>query len=306
MRFATLLRRGGWLAAVLAALLSTPLLPLAPAAWAQAQLTISVAPVDAPIGVGEEAPFVVRVSGADAAALEIRYEVEGGVLVGLLAPAQVGPETFEAVAYVRRDTPGIVTLHASAGGVSASASAEAIIAGRVRIQLTVHDVVQGASRTWPFEVADAAGEVVARVNVAASGGYPGTADTILLPYGTYTVRQVLGAVTGLSCSEGRFFAVRQPAGAVTSVSIFGPRSLAEFEVDVCPVVALPSASPTPTPVEAVAGERIPGPAGTPRPPAAGTGLEPVTASGGGAVLALVGLALAAAGCMTLAAIRCRW
>ncbi len=76
------------------------------------------------------------------AALDIRYEVEGGVLVGLLAPAQVGPDTFEAVAYVRRDTPGVVTLRASAGGVSGSASVEAILAGRIRIQASLGDLLQ--------------------------------------------------------------------------------------------------------------------------------------------------------------------
>jgi hypothetical protein len=299
--YAMLLRRGGWFAAAFVALFSALLLPLTPTGRAQSQLAISVAPVDAPIGVGEEAPFVVRVSGADAAALDIRYEVEGGVLVGLLAPAQVGPETFEAVAYVRRDTPGVVTLRVSAGGVTASASVEAILAGRIRIQLTVHDVVQGASRSWPFEVVDAAGVVVARVNVAASGGFPGTSDTILLPYGTYTVRQVLGVDTGLSCSEGRFFAVRQPPGGMATVSVFGPRSVTEFAVDVCPFVAPPSVSPTPTPVEAVAGERTPGPAMTPLPPAAGTGLERAPRTSSGLAFLLVGVGLAAGGGTLLAA-----
>jgi len=290
--------RGGRLAVVLAALLFA-FWPLTHSARAQAQVTITVAPVYAPIGVGEEAPFLVRVSGAEAAALDIRYDVEGGVLVGLLAPSQVSSDTFEAVAYVRRDTPGTVTLRASVGNASARASADVILAGRIRVQLTIYDVVEGASRTWPFEIVDAAGAVVARVVVAASGGFPGAADSILLPYGIYTVRQVLGADTGLSCSEGTFFAVRWPEGAAVSVVVSGPRSIAEFAVDVCPAVAPPVASPTPTPVEAVAGESTPGPAATPRPPAAGTGLAPAASSLPWPLLA--GLALAAAGAAVLLA-----
>lgn len=304
MRFGTLLRGGGWLATLLAAVVLAPL-PLTPSARAQSQPILSVAPLAAPIGVGEEAPFLVRVSGIDHAALDLRYAVEGGVLVGLLAPAQVGPSTFEAVAYVRRDIPGTVTLRVSLGELSASASVEAILAGRVRVRLLVQDVVEGASRTWPFEVVDTAGVVVDRVNVAASGGFPGFADTILLPYGTYTVRQILGLDTGLECEDGRFFAVRQPPGAVLTVGVRGPRSEVEFVVDVCPTIAPPpTASPTPTPVEAVAGERTPGPAPTPRPPAAGTGVAPAP-SGERLFSAVVGVGAILAGGLALAVRRVR-
>lgn len=263
------LPRGALVLAAVAVLVAPLPVFLSVPARAQAGPTIAVTPVHAPIGVGEEAPFLVRVTGADPAALDLRYEVEGGVLVGLLAPAQVGPETYEATVYVRRDTPGTVTLTAFLGTTRASASVEAILAGRIRVRLVVHDVVAGASRSWPVEVVDGAGTTVAQVHAASGGGVSGEADTPLLPYGIYLVRLARGNDTGLSCEEGRFFAVREPAGGAAAVAIAGPRTEVRFSVDVCPVAGL--APPTPTPVEAVAGERTPGPTPTPRPPAAGTG-----------------------------------
>lgn len=296
------LPRGALVLAAVAVLVAPLPVFLSVPARAQAGPTITVTPVRAPIGVGEEAPFLVRVTGADPAALDLRYEVEGGILVGLLAPAQVGPETYEAMVYVRRDTPGTVTLTVFLGTARVSASVEAILAGRIRVRLVVHDVVGGASRSWPVEVVDGAGTTVAQLLAASGGGVPGESDSPLLPYGTYLVRLVRGNDTGLSCEEGRFFAVRAPAGGAVAVTIAGPRSEVAFSVDVCPVAGL--ASPTSTPVEVVAGERTPGPTPTPRPPAAGTGLASSGARSGSWAL-LLGASLVAGGAALLAARRPR-
>ncbi len=236
-------------------------------AGAQPALHVLVTAPQDRYGVGEEIPFYVRIEGADAASLDLSYRVDGGALVGALAPNESAQGVHEAVAYVRADRPGPVTLTVEASGATASASVEAILAGRIAVELVLEDAVPGSSRTWPFAIVDEDGSVVTTVTAAGDADGPGRATTPLLPYGSYEVRQLLGTDTALTCSGGVAFAVETPPSARATVELHGPRAEVRFVMRVCARETVP----TSTPVEAVAGERIPGPAAfAPTPPATGS------------------------------------
>ena len=261
-------------------------------AGAQSGVHVLVVAPDDRYGVGEEIPFFVRVEGAGDLSLDLSYRVDGGALVGALAPNQVGPGIHEAVAYVRADRAGPVTLTVDAGGNSASASVEAVLAGRIAVELVVEGAEAGGSRTWPVAIVSGGGATVATLIVAGDADGPGRAVTPLLPYGSYRVQQLLGPDTSSRCADGAAFAVESPPSGEATVELRGPRAEVRFVVRVC----AQAAGPTPTPVEAVAGEQVPGPASAPTPPAtgsAGLATEEPGASGfdGPFVLAAVAAAL---------------
>ncbi len=275
------------LAALAAAVAALTALPAA----AQTPFTVSVLAA-APVQPGQQAAVTVRVEGQVTALPGFIYDVQGGTLVGVLAPTPVAAGVAEGTVFVRRETPGTALLAVSfAGQVLAAANITfAAPAGTIRVETLLDAGPDAAARTWRYQVIDPAGVVVAELQTATSGDAPlGAATAANLPPGPYAVRQVLGADTALACAPGAFYAISQPAGAVAAVTLGASPVTVRFTVVPCPdlpaglEVTIPvdtivpgagggvigDAVPAPAepPFSEVAGVRQPGPG--PLPPAAG-------------------------------------
>ncbi len=231
-----------------------------------------------------------------------------------MAPNAVDGGAAQGAVYVRRDTPGAVQLTASLGGaVVARSDMRFSQMGAVGVTVTLDAGPDAAARTWLFEVADAAGAVVQRLSVGTSGDAPSaTAYTGLLPYGSYSVRQVLGSDTSLVCGGRAFYQVAAPASGATTLQLSASQATAAFTIRLCasapalsvdiPVdgIASPApgvvgdALPGETPINEVRGARQEGPGTvstfTPAPPSTGSGIAG-SDTGGPNVLVLLGIFL---------------
>lgn len=247
------------------------------AASASSVLTVSVIS-PRPVPAGFDTALTVRAEGDQPELAELEYVVSGGDVLGVISLNAVGAGVAEGNVYVRRDTPGEVTLVVrSAGVVVASGSAKFASYGQIQVSATLDADAHASARTWLFEVVDASGSVIDTISLGTSGGAPtGTADSAWLPYGAYTVRQVLGNDTRTSCGAGAFYAVSSPAGGASSVQLSARGVSAAFGIEPCedaPAslgVSIPVDVIGPfSPLDEVLGARQ---AGAPLPPATGTGL----------------------------------
>lgn len=182
--------------------------------------------------------------------------------------------------------------------------------GQVAVQVTLQAGPQASARTWRFEVLNATGAVVQTLSLGTSGpALTSTEATGPLPFGPYTVRQILGNDTLTACSAASFYEVTAPAGARAAVELGSARVTVAFTIRTCPalpanprvqapidtvapvaggVSGSPSASPTP-PIDEVRGTRDAGPA-APLPPNTGDGAwQPVGEPGASLLLVLFGL-----------------
>lgn len=306
------------LAALLVALLALP-------AAAQSSFTVS-ASAPSTAEPGASAAVTIRIEGQIAALPSFIYDVEGGELVGVLAPTPVAAGVAEGTAFITRATPGAARLHVSfAGQRLATAEVRFAAPATIRVETLLDAGPNAAARTWRYEVVSPAGTVVATLQVNTSGDAPiGSAVSAPLPPGIYAVRQVLGNDTALTCTGDAFYAVASPAGAVQVVdTTVGPATV-RFTIRPCPalpadveviipvdtilpgagsgIVGEPAIEP---PFSDVAGVRQPGPGVLP--PAAGNSAAPGAAAPGILPLVVSGtlLLLTGSGTLLLAARRSR-
>lgn len=293
----------GILAGLLAALTLLP-------ALAQQQpytVTITAPPTAQP---GTPAAVTIRIEGQVALLPSFTYDVEEATLLGVLAPTPVAANVAEGTVFLRRDTPGSGALTVSfAGQVLARATVQfGTATGTIRVETLLAAGPNAAARTWRYQAIDATGAVAAELQTFTSGDAPlGTASTTL-PAGVYAIRQILGSDTALACSTGIFYAVSQPAGAVTTVSIApGGQATVRYTITPCPdlprdpevlipvdtivpgpqggIVGEPAIAPSEPPFNQVAGARQPGPgllppaAGNSAPPPATQPISPLLAAG---------------------------
>jgi len=114
----------------------------------------------------------------------------------------------------------------AAGGSAAS--------GVIEVTITLEAGPEAAARTWLFEVVDASGSVVERLSIGTSGSaLSASKQSSSLPYGSYSVRQVLNADDQVSCGPGALFAVTSPSGGVADAPVRSPVTGAGFVVAVC-------------------------------------------------------------------------
>ncbi|WP_322819389.1 hypothetical protein [Tepidiforma sp.] len=283
----------GLLAGLLAALTFLP-------ALAQQQpytVTVTAPPTAQP---GSPAAITIRIEGQVAILPSFTYDVEGATLLGVLAPTPVAANVAEGTVFVRRDTPGSGALIVSfAGQVLARATVQfGTATGTIRVETLLAAGPEAAARTWRYQALDPAGTVVAELQISTSGDAPLGAASATLPAGVYAIRQILGSDTALACATGIFYAVSQPVGAVSTVSIApGGQATVRYTIAPCPdlprdpeilipvdtiapgpeggIVGEPAIAPSEPPFNQVAGARQPGPGLLP--PAAGNSApQPVT------------------------------
>ena len=79
-----------------------------------------------------------------------------------------------------------------------------------------------------------AGVVVSRLSIGTSGDAPrATRTSDILPYGFYTVRQVLGNDTKLACGGGAFYQLTAPVGGETTLELSADSATANFAIHLC-------------------------------------------------------------------------
>lgn len=232
----------------------------ATSASASAPYDVSLEPSAPTFGAGAEAMIVVHASGPDASAIDLDYAAEGGTVTGALSLNELGDGEVAGAVFVRRDTPGEVTVTASLDGAEvAQTTAEFVAGAPVNVELRLEAEPGAAARTWLFDVYDGGGRVRASVHVATSGdSTTGFATTAPLPYGEYTVRMAASRDAAASCQGGAFYSITPSDGVAVTVGPAG--ASAALTVRSC---ALPE------PAEQVAGART----GEILPPATGNGQQ---------------------------------
>ena len=263
-----------------------------PAARAASPYNVTISSQAAAYPAGGDGILTVHVEAADVSKLPaFTYDAEGGEIVTIGALLPVSSTAAEGTVHVTRPTAGVVRLKASFAG-SDLATAEARFADMGSLRLTVALTGAGpdaAARTWRFEVRNASGALLQTLQAGTNGDELTTlvsADP--LPYGMYTVRQVLGNDTKLACANGAFYAVTAPTGAETTVDLAAATADVNFTIALCagapqlsfqapvdPVASNPDVAPGDTPINEVRGARAEGPgaAATPLPPRTGSGTE---------------------------------
>ncbi len=107
----------------------------------------------------------------------------------------------------------VLTASFAISGVQAALAAPT--PGRIAIAVNLAADEAAAARTWRFEVADSAGDIVRSLAVPLSGEAPSVAMAIDdLPAGDYEVRPVLSSDLGLECANGVLFRVSSEAAPV--------------------------------------------------------------------------------------------
>ena len=170
--------------------------------------------------------------------------------------------------------------------------------GQVAVQITLQAGATAAARTWRFEVVSSAGTVVQTLSLGTNGAAPTASEaSTALPYGAYTVRQILGNDTKTACDAASFYEVASPAGAQTTFELGSPRVTVAFVIRPC--AALPSnpqfqapidtVTAPPPPIDEVRGDRAAGPS-APLPPATGSSAQsPIPASSPSLLLVILGV-----------------
>lgn len=180
------------------------------------------------------------------------YDVHGGTLTGVVALNSTGSATAEGTVHVARNTAGAARLRVLLAG-QPLASAEATFApmGHVQVRVQLDAGIEAAARTWRFEVVNTSEQVVATLVAGTSGDAPvAIVSSAALPYGFYTVRQVLGSDTGVACTGRAFYEVVAPVSAATTLELAAASALAQFEIRPC--AALPADPQVNIPIDTLA------------------------------------------------------
>jgi len=253
---------------------------LAPRAHAQSTLGVTVLGPGEAIAPGGEALFIIVVTGPGAADAILDLHADGGTVMQQLGLTEGEPGIATAMAWVRRDQPGTVTLVARVrDGAAAAATAtfggqpQLAAAATIQVSLTVDGPSDGAARTWLFEVLDGNGILVDEVVVFTSGDAPtDTVTTSILPPGAYTVRRAADASLTDDCGDGGFYEVVSPSTGAASITL-GDAGTAPVAFRFAACSSGTGGGPSSTPTQLVAGSRTDG-SPTPLPPATGAGAAP--------------------------------
>lgn len=272
----------------LALVLITSFVTLTPAAHAAEPFAVSVSAGNEPLQPGQTAVFRIRVEGQIASLPSFDYDVQGGTLTGVSSLDPTAANVAEGAVFVTRDSAGMATVSVRFGSaVLASGSARFGATGNLSVNVSLNAGPDAAARTWRYEVVSTSGQVVATLTANTSGDSPAATVTAAnLPYGFYTVRQVLGGDTRTSCDGGSFYQVQAPVSAETTIELASASASVVFTIAPCPGipdidVSIPidtiggtgtvgdaDVEPGLTPVSEVRGTRQEGP-GNPLPPSAG-------------------------------------
>ena len=242
--------------------------------------SVSATPAESTVAVGGTAIFRVKVEGQTAALPSFQYDVEGGVLAAVTSLDPTAANVAEGAVFITRENEGTARLTVRFGGeVLATGQARFANMGKVTVNLTVDAGPNAAARTWRYEVLTPGGQVVAVLDANTSGDAPNSrVSTAALPYGFYTVRQVLGSDTRTACANGVFYEAVNPE---TTIELAANEATVPFVIRPCPSlpadlgVVIPIdtiAPPGETPISEVRGVRDEGPgaaSATPLPPSTG-------------------------------------
>lgn len=258
-------------------------------AHALAGYTVSAAPTSDTVPVGELAAFRIRVEGQTSALPSFNFDVEGGSLAGVASIDPTAANVAEGTVFVTRQSEGTARLNVTfAGEILATSQVRFARVGELDIAVNLNASIDAAARTWRFEVLNPSGQVVASLSANTSGDAPhDLVRASNLPLGLYTVRQVLGGDTAMTCDSGAFYRVLAPASAQTTLQLDSASAAVSFEIAPCPgtpdleviipidtvappagVVGEPDVLPGETPISEVRGARQEGP-GNPLPPSVG-------------------------------------
>lgn len=282
--------------------------------------TVTVSAATDPVAPGATAVFHVRVEGQTANLPSFAYDVTGGTVAGVASLDPTAANVAEGAVFVSRDSAGTATLNVRLGStVLATSSVRFASLGSLNVRVTLNAGIDAAARTWRYEVVSASGQVVATLTANTSGDAPvSTVTATGLPFGFYTVRQVLGGDTRTACDGNAFYVVQAPVSAETTVELASAETSVAFTIAPCPgipdlevsipidTIAQPGTvgdadvEPGVTPISEVRGTRQEGP-GEPLPPAAGNTMTAPGSSMNTLLLLLGGLGLLAPGATLLVA-----
>lgn len=250
--------------------------------------TVTISAPPSPVAPGQTAVFRIRVDGQTANLPSFVYDVQGGALTGVASLDPTAANVAEGAAFVSRESAGTATLNVRLGSaILATGSVQFGATGSLSVRVNLNAGLDAAARTWRYEILSTSGQVVATLTANTSGDGP--SDTVTatnLPYGFYTIRQVLGGDTRTSCTGGAFYQVQAPTAAETTIELSSASASVTFTIAPCPAlpdidVSIPidtiaqpgtvgdaDVEPGVTPVSEVRGTRQEGP-GNPLPPTAG-------------------------------------
>lgn len=254
------------------------------------RFSVSVSSSETVVPVGSSAVFRIRVEGQTTSLPSFNYDVEGGTLAGVASLDPTAANVAEGAAFVTRGSAGAARLSIRLGSETlAAATARFAPMGTVAIAVSLDAGPDAAARTWRYEITNASGRLVASLSANTSGDSPlSVVRTPPLPYGFYSVRQILGSDTARACASGVFYEVAAPVSGATTVELSDVEQTVSFTIRPChdlpkdlgvlipidtisPPVA-PDLAPGETPVSAVRGARDAGP-GNPLPPSVGNSIE---------------------------------
>ncbi len=214
----------------------------------------------------------------------------------------------EGTVFVSRESEGTAKLTVSFGGeMLASGEASFARMGKVDVRVSLDAGPDAAARTWRYEVVTTSGEVVATLQASTSGDFPTDTVSANLPYGFYTVRQVLGNDTRTACASGVFYRIATPSSAETTIELASGAATVDFAIAPCPdlptdlgvtipidtlvpaagVVGDADVLPGETPISEVRGTRQEGPGNSPLPPSVGNSVASASATSNLFLLLLV-------------------
>jgi len=224
-----------------ASLLSVTLLVVGAAsdgASAQAAVpySVTVAPVSETVAVGETAIFRVKVQGQTANLPSFNFDVEGGTLEAVASIDPTAANVAEGAVFVTRSNEGTARLTVRLSSeVLATGQARFANMGTVSVNVSLNAGPDAAARTWRYEVLSSSGAVVASLVANTSGDAPEMmVSSNPLPYGFYTVRQVLGGDTAAACTASSFYRVAAPVSGATTIELAASRAVVNFTIAPCP------------------------------------------------------------------------
>lgn len=255
--------------------------------------TVTVAPANEAVAVGSTAVFKIKVEGQTSTLPSFNFEVEGGTLAGVASLDPTAANVAEGSVFVTRETAGTAQLKVLFGSeVLATSTARFAMLGTLNVSVTLNAGPDAAARTWRYEVVSMSGQVVGTLTAATSGDAPSSLVSLPnLPYGFYTVRQVLGNDTRTACASGVFYQVASPVSGATTLELAAASANVAFTIAPCPdlptdlnvsipvdtiapsggIVGEADVLPGDTPISEVRGTRQEGP-GNPLPPSVGNSL----------------------------------
>lgn len=221
-------------------------------AHAAVPFSVTVAPAAETVAVGELAVFRVRVEGETRNLPSFNFDIEGGTLAAVASIDPTAANVAEGAVFVSRDNAGLARLTVRFGAeVLATGQARFVPMGKVNVNVRLDAGPDAAARTWRYEVASTSGQVVAVLQANTSGDAPAmTVSSGPLPFGFYTVRQVLGNDTRTACAAGTFYRVAAPVSGETTIELASSDAAVDFTILPCP--DLPSDMGVVIPVDTIA------------------------------------------------------